>query len=112
MGVMFQAATEKTLYLAGDTIWFAGVKKNLDDFKPEVIMVNAAAAELVENGRLIMNDEDIECVVKTAPEATVYITHMDNVAHASITRHEMRGKLLLRNISNYVMPEDGESVEF
>ena len=75
-------------------------------------MVNAAAAELVENGRLIMNDEDIECVVKTAPEATIYITHMDNVAHASITRHEMRGKLFLRNISNYVMPEDGESVEF
>lgn len=111
MGVILQSTCEKTLYLAGDTIWFEGVKKNLETFKPSVVMVNGAAAELVENGRLIMNDEDIECVAKTAPQAKIYITHMDNVAHQSITRHEMRGRLLLRNINDYLMPEDGESVE-
>ena len=36
---------------------------------------------------------------------------MDTVAHASITRHEMRGRLARRGVK-YVMPEDGETVEF
>lgn len=110
-GVIFQAPNEKTLYLVGDTIFYEGVQETLKKFKPDVVILNACAAELVDNGRLIMNDEDVLSVAKTLPTAQIIISHMDNVAHATITRHEMRGLLARRNVK-YLMPADGETLEF
>ena len=112
MGIVFQAEGEKTLYLAGDTVWYEGVEQNLSTYQPEVIMLNACAAETVENGRLIMDDEEVACVAKAAPKASLYLNHFNNVAHAAISRHEMRAHLLRRNVTGYVLPEDGECVEF
>ena len=112
MGVIFSAETEKTFYLAGDTIWYHEVQKAIDRFKPEVIALNCCAAETKENGRLIMGDEDVWNVSLAAPEARLYLTHMDNVAHASITRFMMYGKLASYGVSNYDMPEDGESIVY
>lgn len=111
-GVLFAADGEKTLYLAGDTIWYDGVENTLKRQKPDVVVLNACAAELVGHGRLIMNDEDVECVARTAPGAKIIVSHMDNVAHASITRHVMRGLLARRGVKGYEMPEDGETLEF
>ena len=111
-GVIFQAENEKTLYIVGDTVWFEGVEKTLKKFNPDVVVMNCCAAELVDNGRLIMNDEDIETVSKTVPTAKLVITHMDNVSHASITRHSMCGLLAKRGVKNYFMPEDGEVLKF
>ena len=37
MGVVFKAAGEKTVYLAGDTIWCDFVKNAVDKFAPEII---------------------------------------------------------------------------
>jgi len=111
MGVVFQAVGEQTLYIAGDTVWYPQVADTLAQFRPGVVALNACAAELEECGRLIMNDEDVESVSLAAPWANLLITHMDTVAHASITRHEMRGRLARRGVK-YVMPEDGETVEF
>ena len=111
-GIIFKSPEEKTLYIAGDTVWFGGVQDTLKKFSPDVVIVNACAAELVDNGRLIMNDEDIECVAKTLPTAKIIVSHMDNVPHATITRHEMRGYLARRGVEKYFMPADGETLEF
>jgi len=109
-GVVLQCAGEKTLYIAGDTVWYDGVEKTLASQNPDIVILNACAAELEGYGRLIMGDEDVEAVSVTAPDAQIVLTHMDNVAHASITRHEMRAKLYRRGIKNYLMPQDGESL--
>lgn len=111
-GVVFQSKEEKTLYVAGDTVWFESVRETLKIFHPAVITLNACAAELAGYGRLIMNDEDVETVYQSRPEAQLFLTHFDNVAHASITRQEMKGLLTRRGVTNYVIPEDGEAVEF
>lgn len=111
-GIVFQSADEPTLYIAGDTIWFDGVKDALLKYKPDVVILNACAAEFIEYGRLIMNDEDVDCVARTAPYAKLIISHMDNVPHAAITRHSMKGLLARRGIDNYFMPADGETLEF
>ena len=111
-GVIFQAENEKTLYIAGDTIWFDGVKNTLKKFSLEIVVLNACAAEFLKFGRLIMNDEDIDCVHQTLPDAKIFITHMDNMPHATITRQEMRGLMAKRGIENYFMPADGEILEF
>ncbi|MBQ7453961.1 MAG: MBL fold metallo-hydrolase [Selenomonadaceae bacterium] len=111
-GVIFSAPNEKTLYIVGDSVWFDGVQSSLKNFLPDVIIVNACAAELVDNGRLIMNDEDISCIAQALPSAKIIVSHMDNVAHATITRHEMRGLLARRGVENYFMPADGETIIF
>ena len=111
-GVIFQADNEKTLYIAGDTIWFDGVKKTLQEFSPDVVVLNACAAEFLKFGRLIMDDEDVDCVHQTLPDAKIFITHMDNMPHAKITRQKMRGLMAMRGIENYFMPEDGEVLKF
>lgn len=111
-GIIFQASNEKTLYLAGDTVWFEGVQNSLKKFHPDIVIVNACAAELIKNGRLIMNDEDIDCIAQNLPTAQIIVSHMDNVPHATITRHDIRGLLTKRGIKNYFIPNDGEILEF
>ena len=111
-GVIFQSEGEKTFYLAGDTIWFDGVKETLKKFSPEVVALNCCAAEFLKFGRLIMDDEDVDCVHQTLPDAKLFLTHLDNVPHATITRQKMRGLMSKRGIENYFMPEDGELLEF
>ena len=108
----FLLRQRKTFYLAGDTVWYYGVQKAINEFKPEVIALNCCAAETKENGRLIMGAEDVWNVSLTAPEAKLYLTHMDNVAHASVTRFTMRGQLTAYGVSNYDMLEDGETVVY
>ena len=66
----------------------------------------------MEQDRLIMNDEDVHCVAKTLPMARLYLTHFDNVAHAYITRQTMKGRLAERNVTNYDIPMDGETIEY
>ena len=60
-----------------------------------------------------MGDQDVWNVAQTAPYARLYLTHFDNVAHATITRHSMRGKLLNYQIlTNYDIPEDSETINY
>lgn len=112
MGVMFAAEGEKTFYLAGDTIWYPAIADTLKHYQPEVVALNCCAAETVENGRLIMDEEDVHCVAKTVPEARLYLTHLDNVAHATLTRHMLKGSLAERGVINYDMPRDGQVVVY
>ncbi len=108
-GVIFQAVGEKTLYVAGDTIWYDAVRDTLERRRPDVVIVNACAAELRDEGRLIMDDADIAAVHAACPQARIVISHMDTVAHAAITRTDMRRLLRERGLETVaVMPEDGE----
>ncbi len=111
-GVTLEAEGEKRLYVAGDTVWTSEVQETLRAFRPDVIMLNACAAEFVVFGRLIMNDEDVLWVHRTCPDARLYITHMDTVPHATITRADMKGLLARRGITAYDMPLDGATVTY
>lgn len=113
-GVIMTAKDEpKKLYIAGDTIWFEGVEKTIAAERPDVIILNACAAEFIDQGRLIMDDADVASVVEAAPDAAVIVSHMDNVAHASITRTSMKERLTKRGIwTKVVMPDDGETLKF
>lgn len=112
-GVIFKHPEEKTLYVAGDTIWYEGVQDTLQRFKPQVITLNACAAMLRDYGRLIMDDADVASVINASEDAEIVITHMDSVAHASITRADMRQRLTSRSLIDQVhMPEDGTTLSF
>ena len=112
MGVVFKSEDEKTLYIAGDTIWCEEVKDVLGKYKPEVIVVNACAATLLNGERIIMNIEDVKNVLDAAPDATVIASHMDTVSHLSVTRNDLKEFKNKNNIDNLLIPEDGEVIDF
>lgn len=112
-GVIFKDANEKTLYIAGDTIWYEGVADTLTKYEPDVIVLNACAATLVKFGRLIMDDKDVAEVVKAMPKAKIIASHMDTVSHATLTRETLKEKLTEAGIDDKVLiPEDGETLIF
>ncbi len=112
MGVLFKSADEKKLYIAGDTIWCNEVLLTLEKYLPQIIVVNACAATVLNGERLIMNIEDIKQVLKNAPYATVIASHMDTVSHLTVTRKDLKEFKEKYNIHNLLVPDDGERMSF
>ena len=111
-GHMVYLIDDKYLF-TGDTIWFDGVAESLRRYRPDVVMVNACAAELLDEGRLIMDDADVAALHAARPEARIIVSHMDTVPHAALTRQDMDQALRRRGIREAVfMPDDGQSADF
>lgn len=109
-GYIFRSPNEKTLYVAGDTVWCSEVQETIEKYKPQVIITNNCAAVLKDYGRLIMDDNDLYEIYKAAPDATIIASHMDNVPHATLTRETLKAKLKEKGILDKILiPDDGES---
>jgi len=110
-GVILQHRSEKSLYLAGDTVFNAYVEGNLATFKPEVIVLNCCDAQVTGFGSIIMNKEDVRQVCRQAPTATIVASHMEAVNHATLTRADLR-RYLADNalVDRVLVPEDGETL--
>ena len=108
MGVIFKSNNEKTLYIAGDTIWYDEVKETIDKYKPEVIVINACGATVLNGERLIMHIDDVKEISNYAKESTIIASHMDTVSHLTVTREDIR-KLQLKNV---LVPEDNKILSF
>lgn len=116
-GIVFSAPGEKTMYLAGDTIWYPGVKKNIDTFKPDVIVLNSCDARVIDpelgESSIIMGKQDVYEVCMAAPGAAVIASHMDAVNHACLTRDELSTFLKDKGLARQVrIPADGEALQF
>ncbi len=110
MGVIFKARGEKTLYLAGDTIYCEEVEEAIKEFDPQIIIVNACGATLLNGEKIIMTDKDIRKVIAQAPSATIIASHMDTVSHLSVTRADLKQYARTESIDNLLIPEDGETI--
>lgn len=112
-GIVFEASNEKIFYLCGDTIWYEGVEKALQKYRPEVIAVNGADAQFADSGSIIMGLDDILQVCKAAPRAKVIVTHLDAVPHALVGRKEVKNCVSQHHLSAQVaVPDDGETCQF
>ena len=110
MGIVFKSDAEKTLYVAGDTIWCDEVRTAIDKFNPEVIVINACGATVLvgEGERLIMYIEDTKSISKYAKNSTIIASHMDTVSHLTVTRENIKSLKL----NNVIVPDDDEILEF
>ena len=110
-GVVFSHPAEKTLYLAGDTVWNERVAQSLTRHNPEVIVLNCGDAHIPGLGPIIMNKEDVLAVHRAAPHATLIASHLEAVNHALLSRRELRDYLGEQGIQQRVLvPEDGETL--
>ncbi len=108
MGIVFKSENEKTLYLAGDTIFCNEVKCALDKYKPDVIIVNACGATTITGEKIIMDCDDIKAISDYAPNTIIVASHMDTVSHLTVTRDDIKNLKL----NNVVVPDDNEFLEF
>ena len=113
-GVVMRSPREaKTLYLAGDTVWCEYVDAAIRDYRPDVIVVNAARAMVAPFGPIIMGLEDIGKVLEAAPKAAVVASHMDNVGHATLWRRDIHAFVEKDGLQERLLIlEDGETCSF
>lgn len=109
-GVAFRHPEEKTLYLAGDTVWNRQVADNLRRHAPEVIVLNCGDAQIIGVGSIIMGKRDLYEVCQAAPDATIIASHLEAMNHAVLSRKELRDFLKENGMmQRTLVPEDGES---
>lgn len=112
-GVVFNHPSEKTLYVAGDTVWYKGVKKELEIHKPEVIILNGGDNQFYDSGAIIMGKIDIYAVQQHAVNAKIVVSHMEAVNHWTLSRQELKNFIKEHGIEeNVLVPNDGDSYIF
>jgi L-ascorbate metabolism protein UlaG (beta-lactamase superfamily) len=112
-GLVLSHPEEKRLYIAADTVWFEGVQEALDQYQPEVIVLNGGDNQFVQGGSLVMGKEDIYEVYKASPKAKIIVCHVEAVNHYTLTRAELKEFLDEKNMTDRVLvPDDGESINF
>lgn len=112
-GFVMKARGEKTLYLAGDTVWNDHVAGVLGQYRPDVVILNSGDAQIEGVGSIIMNKEDVREVFKAAPEATLICSHMQAVNHAMLTRTALNDFVAENHMGDRTLvPADGESYTF
>lgn len=111
-GFIFNAETEKTLYITGDTIWCKYVKKALGENNPEVLLIYGGAAQFPFGRSITMNKRDILQTVQASHASDIIVVHMEAINHCMLSRGELRdyANKNLKEIKLYI-PENGEQIE-
>ncbi|GKV57794.1 UPF0173 protein YddR [Sporosarcina sp. NCCP-2222] len=112
-GIVFKHPSEKTLYVAGDTVWYNAVQDTIHTHEPEIIVVNAGDNQFFEGGSLVMGINDVYEVYKAAPNAKIIAVHMEAVNHWALSREDLKKFTIDIGIeTNVFVPNDGESYSF
>ncbi len=110
-GFVLKADGEPTLYIAGDTIWCSEVRQALQTHRPDVVVVNAGAAQFLTGGPITMTDDNVCRVSRELPSAKVIAVHMEAINHCLLTRDALSTRLAREGLSARVqIPADGESI--
>jgi L-ascorbate metabolism protein UlaG (beta-lactamase superfamily) len=110
-GFVLSASGQPTLYVAGDTVWCAEVAAAIDTHTPDIIVVNAGAAQFLEGGVITMDIEDVVQVCHAAPRARVIAVHMEAINHCLLTRSALRAGFAQAGVKTPpLLPADGEEL--
>jgi L-ascorbate metabolism protein UlaG (beta-lactamase superfamily) len=91
------------LYLAGDTVWYEDVEETIERHRPRIAVVNAAGAEFLEGGLIVMGIDDVREVATQVP--IVVAVHLEALNHCFLSRAELRAAL-----PEVLVPDDGETL--
>ena len=110
-GVVFKHPDEKTLYIAGDTIWCTEVEETIRVHRPDVIVVNGGSAQFLQGDPITMGKEDIYQTCLAAPQSKVIVSHMEAVNHCLLSRRELKHFIAEKGLENRIfVPDDGETM--
>jgi hypothetical protein len=113
-GFVFQAATEPTIYWAGDTIWYDVVNEVIEKFQPDIIVTHSSGAVWGERVLIVMDEVQTVTVARAAPNSKVIATHMEALDHGTVSREMLRTYADRAGIGQdrILIPLDGEILRF
>jgi len=113
-GFVLQAKNQPTVYIVGDTIWNEDIKKDIEKFKPDYIIVNSGGALMKDfsDTPIIMNEVQTMALIAASGKAKVIAVHMDALDHCFTTRAILKKKASELKIGQdkLIIPEDGEKL--
>lgn len=99
----------QSVYIAGDSIWYSGIAEEIDRYQPQHIVVAGGAAKFSVGEPIIMTSEDIIKVCEYAPDASVWVTHLETVSHCREDRKFIQQKINEKGLERRVIIlNDGE----
>ena len=111
-GIVLMVAREPTPYLAGDTVWYAGMKANLERFRPTVTELNRCEATL-SSRRRIMDEKDVLAACQAAPWTRMVTIPMKTVSHGNVLSSYLRRFVDRLGVGKQVLISvDGEVLTF
>lgn len=112
-GVVVSAKNEKTIYLAGDTVFNKDVEDVIKNYNPDIIILNSGDAQLGDGSSILMTKEEVLATHKVAPKAKIIAVHMEAVNHSALSRDELKEYSKQKGMEDFVfIPKDGESLQF
>ncbi len=110
-GFVLQSEGEPVLYITGDSIWCPEVRSALEEYAPGIVICFAGAAQFSSGGPITMTKQDVLQVCKYAPNARVFVVHMEAWNHCALTRQELSEFISKENLTGQVrIPLDGERI--
>lgn len=110
-GFVFRASGAPTLYIAGDTVWCPELETALREHAPDVIVLNAGAAQFLTGGPITMTADEVLRTAETAPNARIIAVHMDTINHCLLTRATLAEAVADAGLSERIsIPADGERI--
>lgn len=113
-GFVLQAKNQPTVYIVGDTIWNEDIKKDIEKFKPDYIIVNSGGALMKDfsDTPIIMNEVQTMALIAASGKAKVIAVHMDALDHCFTTKAILKKKASELKIGQdkLIIPEDGEKL--
>lgn len=109
-GFVLQAPGEPTVYWTGDTILYEPVSQVIERFRPDVIVTHSSGAMWKGSGPIVMDADQTIAVCQAAPESRVVAIHLDSLDHGTVSRQDLRARAA--GISQLLIPEDGETLQF
>lgn len=112
-GFILSGNREKgAFYLCGDTILYIKVFEIIDKYKPSVIAVNAACAQMSPGHSIMMGTDDVRVLCRAKQDIKIIATHLDGVSHATLDSNMLRNYKNLEGLDNLYVPAPLETLEF
>nr|WP_315028765.1 MBL fold metallo-hydrolase [uncultured Chryseobacterium sp.] len=102
----------RSVYIVGDSIWYDDVAQEIRKHQPEHIVVAGGAATFSVGDPIIMTSEDIIKACQHAPDAKVWVTHLEAVSHCKEDRKFIQGNIKENGLeSQCFILKDGKEIE-
>ncbi len=111
IGMLFRSNNEPTVYWVGDSVLTDEVRGVIERERPDVIVTHSGGAT-AGGTEIIMGIADTIDVAQSAPTATVIAVHLEAVAHAPVTRQQLRAAATHTGITpdRLRIPADGDTI--
>ena len=112
-GYVLRVPGDREVYIAGDTVWCDEVDDALAQHAPQVVVVNAGAAQFLEGGPITMDAEGVVATARAAGSARVVAVHKEALNPCVLLREDLAQALEEEDLEDRVLiPADGETLRF